>query len=160
MIVSNSAFASASVAPGRSRAIIELNSFPRPLSAICAAVNENGTIRATSRAGTSKSAGITPTTRYGSPLTRMSRPTIDGSPPYFDVQSGYIRIANRSASGVASLSVNARPTNGGRPTVEKNDAVTAAARTCSGLPPSLRLTDRSVISAASSSDRACAFRSM
>ena len=35
-------FACSMVAPGLSRAIIELNSLPRPLSLICAGVNENG----------------------------------------------------------------------------------------------------------------------
>ena len=53
------------VAPGRSRAIIELNSLPRPWSDICCGVNANGTSAAMSRAGSSKSAGSTPTTAIG-----------------------------------------------------------------------------------------------
>ncbi len=50
------------VAPGRSRAIIELNSLPRALSHICAGVNENGISSETPTDGTSKSAGRTPVT--------------------------------------------------------------------------------------------------
>jgi hypothetical protein len=69
------------VTPGLSRAIIELDSLPRMLSLICSGVNENGMSIETPTEGTSKSAGSTPVTRYGSPLSRISRPTIDGSAP-------------------------------------------------------------------------------
>ena len=51
MIVLNCAFACPIVAPGARRAIIELNSLPRPSSDICCGVNENGTSSAVSRDG-------------------------------------------------------------------------------------------------------------
>ncbi len=51
------------VAPGARRAIMALNSLPRPWSLICSGVNENGTSSAMSRAGNSRSGGSTPTTR-------------------------------------------------------------------------------------------------
>ena len=66
-------------APGRSRAIIWLNSLPRALSDICAGVNANGMSSAMSRPGSWKSGGRTPTTRCATPLTRMSRPTMPRS---------------------------------------------------------------------------------
>ena len=49
-------------------------------------------------------------------------------------QMPYVRITNLSASGFASSSVKPRPRNGWRWSVEKNDGVTARARSCSGLP--------------------------
>ena len=59
-------------------------------------------------------------------------------------------MTNLSASGFASSSVKPRPRNGWRCSVEKNDGVTASERSCSGLPPSLRLAVRPVKSVASS----------
>ncbi len=50
------------VTPGRSRAIIELDSLPRALSLIWSGVNENGRSSEMPTAGTSKSAGRTPVT--------------------------------------------------------------------------------------------------
>jgi hypothetical protein len=59
-------------------------------------------------------------------------------------------MTNLSASGVASASVKPRPTIGWRPSVAKNDGVTASARSCSGWLPATRLMERVVKRVASS----------
>ena len=138
------------VAPGARRAIMLLNSLPRAWSVVSSGAKANGTSRAMSRAGSSKSAGSTPTTRWGSPSMRTSRPTMFWSAANLAFHRPKVRMANRSAPVVASPSANARPIMGARPSVEKNDGVTRSARTCSGDPPSARLRLRCVKSAASS----------
>ena len=112
--------------------------------------------------GSSTSAGITPVTWYGSPFSRMSRPTIARSPPKCDAHVLYVSTTNLSAPGLASSSTNARPRNGRRPSVEKNDGVTARPRTCSGCPcpwAAARFKLRIVNSVASSIAGACVFLS-
>ncbi len=74
-------FASASVAPGRKRAIIALNSLPRSSSVVCAGVNAYGTQSWVLLSGEMNPGGMTPMTRRLPPFTGTSRPMIAGSAP-------------------------------------------------------------------------------
>ncbi len=154
-----STFSCATVAPGRSRAIIWLNSLPRSRSDMSAGVKAKGTSSATSRAGSSKSAASTPATSCGSPFIRMRRPTIAGSAAKRDAHNWCVRITRVSAPGTASAAVNGAPIAGPRRSVEKNDGVTASATTCSGASPVVNVASRAVKSAASSIAGACSRRS-
>ena len=89
--------------------------------------------------GTTNPGGVTPTTSTRSPSMSTTRPTASGSPPNRRRQRSSLRIATRRASPRSSSTVKARPIRGCVRATSKNDAVTRAPSTRSGLPGPVKL---------------------
>ena len=141
---STSARACAIVTPGRMRATTRMNWLPRgPVSNSgqngCHTCRRSGTPES-SGSSSRNARGITPITVVGSSLTRICRPTIDGSPPNRRVKRSHPSRIDCGAPGRPSSSRNVRPKAGSAPRREKKLVVTNDVRSCSGSPSLVRAT--------------------
>ncbi len=82
--------------------------------------------------------GMTPTTRYVSPLMTTGRPTTDASPPKRRTHSRWASTTTR-ASAVTSASAMARPSSGAAPSTSNSVPETCSAGTRSVRPSAVRL---------------------
>ena len=73
--------------------------------------------------------GITPTTVYGSPLSRTCRPTMSARPPNLVCHIPCETISTRCSPGTSSPGPKARPRRGCMPRVSKNEPETRRPRT-------------------------------
>ena len=79
-----------------------------------------------------KSAGMTPMTVVGVPLTRICLPMMVGSPPYRRCHTACVSRIAAGAFSIASSGAKTRPSAGSAPSTEKKSVVTNPMRSCSG----------------------------
>jgi hypothetical protein len=92
-----------------------------------------------------------PMTVYGTPLSRIGRPTISRLPPKRRCQKSWPSIATFAAPARSSSTWKPRPSGAATPSVGRRFAVARAPRTTSGSPSPERL-NRVLVSAASPSN--------
>jgi hypothetical protein len=130
-----SARAWSSVAPGASRPTARTK---RPPRLAAAGSNPKGRNTSAVRSGSSSTwryvVGSTPTTVYGSALTRTVAPTVPGAAANRRVQNPWLTSATRGAFGRSSSGVKRRPSAGCTPSVGKNASVTRTMPTRSASP--------------------------
>ena len=99
-------------------------------------LDDSGTYRRASDERNLNEGGSTPTTVMGTPFTRIVRPIAPGSAFRRRRQYSSVAMTTRSAPGVISASVNARPMTGATPSVLKKPVETRITSTRSVAPAS------------------------